>query len=130
MRTSGKRAALGNLHAAAPADLIRRVGEIAHGDELARALADALLQPLEREDAERGSDLAATLRAYYDCELRVDRTAERLFLHRNSVRYRLDRIRALIGMVLEEPTVVAAFAVAFACRAISSAQLVEERHAG
>jgi DNA-binding PucR family transcriptional regulator len=130
MPTPSRRLILTELRAVAPEALVRRVGELASGDEQARALADALLHPLEREDAERGSDLTTTLRAYYDCELRVDRTAERLFLHRNSVRYRLDRIRALTGMTLEEPTVVAAFAVAFACATASSAQLSEGRHAG
>ncbi len=66
-----------------------------------------MLMPLAREDEERGSDLIATLRAYYACGARVDKTAERLFLHRNSVRYRLDRVEALLRLDIDAPQVIA-----------------------
>ena len=72
-------------------------------NEEASALCRRALVALRREGAPRRDDLIATLQAYYECGLRVDRTAERLFLHRNSVRYRLDRIRSLLRLNLEDP---------------------------
>jgi purine catabolism regulator len=71
--------------------------------------------PLEHEDGERGNNLTATLRTYYSAGARVDKTADALFLHRNSVRYRLDRIRSLLGLDIDQPKVIAALTVALAC---------------
>jgi DNA-binding PucR family transcriptional regulator len=96
---------------------LRRVGEIAGLDPDAARIAELLLDELEREDAQRGSGLIATLRAYYASGARVDKTADALFLHRNSVRYRLDRIRLLTGLDIDQPDVVAAMIVALSCRA-------------
>ena len=83
-------------------------------DEAAALACKRLLLPLQREDAERGNNLVTTLRSYYACGLRVDKTAERMFLHRNSVRYRLDRIRALLHLDIDLPAVSSAFVLALA----------------
>ena len=96
-----------------------------HDPESVR-MAALLLAPLAREDAGRNSDLIATLRAYYACGARVDRTAEILFLHRNSVRYRLDRIRLLTGLDIDQPTVIAALMICLAMQQTT----MEERDAG
>jgi len=101
-------------------DLVAAMLETLHAavtsDPSAAELARLLLMPLEREDGERGNNLTGTLRAYYSCGARVDKTADALFLHRNSVRYRLDRIRSLIGLDIDQPHVIAALTVALACR--------------
>ncbi|MBV8460365.1 MAG: helix-turn-helix domain-containing protein [Candidatus Eremiobacteraeota bacterium] len=102
---------------------LQRLGEIAGRDPDAARWAQALVAELEQEDAERCSGLVATLRAYYASNARVDKTAEVLFLHRNSVRYRLDRIRLLTGLDIDRPDVVAAMTVALGCRAT----ITEER---
>ncbi len=73
-----------------------------------------LLRPLMRADHERGGDLAATLRAYYASGASVAKTAEAMFLHRNSVRYRLDRVRILLRLDIDHPYSIAALIVAFA----------------
>lgn len=107
--------------------MLERLRVVAAGDPSAAELARLLLAPLEREDDERGNNLTATLRAYYASGTRVDRTADALFLHRNSVRYRLDRIRLLLGLDIDQPHVIAALTIALACREHG----VEERtHAG
>lgn len=41
--------------------------------------------------------LLDTLRAYVECDLNVKRTAERLYLHPNTVHYRLDRVAERTG---------------------------------
>jgi DNA-binding PucR family transcriptional regulator len=42
--------------------------------------------------------LLPTLRAYLDCDLDVRRTAASLYVHPNTVRYRLRRISELTGL--------------------------------
>ena len=61
------------------------------------------LRALLTHDAENGSELAMTLKVYLDCERNNSRTADTLFLHRNSVNYRLDKIRSLITSDLDDP---------------------------
>jgi DNA-binding PucR family transcriptional regulator len=83
-------------------------------DAAAAGVCRRLLLPLVRADEERSSRLVDTLRAYYACGASVAKTAETLFLHRNSVRYRLDRVRALLGADIDHPEVAAALLAAFA----------------
>ncbi len=64
-----------------------------------------LVQPLEDYDRERGSDLARTLAVYFDAGENASEAAERLFLHRNSLLYRLERIQNLTGLDLKDPEV-------------------------
>ncbi len=106
---------LSRLRPDAVASLLRQLREVAAADPEASELARMLIAPLAREDGLRGNNLIATLRAYYESGARVDRTASALFLHRNSVRYRLDRVRTLVGVNIDEPHVIAALTVALAC---------------
>ncbi|MDR1808386.1 MAG: helix-turn-helix domain-containing protein [Propionibacteriaceae bacterium] len=65
------------------------------GDETAgRALVTRAIQPLDSS----GGDLTATLTAYLDEGSSVEATARRLFVHANTVRYRLRRIVELTGL--------------------------------
>ena len=57
-----------------------------------------LVRPLEDYDRARGSDLVRTLRMYFACNANTSLAADRLFLHRNSMLYRMDRIRELTGL--------------------------------
>ena len=116
-----------NVRPDAVAAMLKRLRTVAVADPSAAELARLLLTPLEREDEERGNNLTATLRAYYASSARVDRTADALFLHRNSVRYRLDRIRLLMGLDIDQPHVIAALTIALACR---EEALEERTHAG
>jgi DNA-binding PucR family transcriptional regulator len=61
-----------------------------------------LLEPLAAHDAERGSDLVRTLTVFFDCGENTSEAADRLFLHRNSVTYRLARIEKLTGVHLKD----------------------------
>ncbi len=58
---------------------------------------------LEQYDRENKTELAFTLRQYLLHEENVVRTAKDLFIHRNSLMYRLDKIQQLTGIDLEEP---------------------------
>ena len=62
-----------------------------------------LLKPLEEYDRQHNGDLIRTLTVYLECGGNSVRAADRLFLHRNSLRYRLARIQALLGMDPDDP---------------------------
>ena len=62
-----------------------------------------LVEPLVRYDRERGSDLVRTLRVYFASGANASEAADRLFLHRNSMLYRLSRIEKLTGADLKNP---------------------------
>ena len=64
-----------------------------------------LVEPLVRYDRERGSDLVRTLRMYFACGTNASEAADKLFLHRNSMLYRLSRIEKLTGADLKNPRV-------------------------
>lgn len=62
-----------------------------------------LVEPLVRYDRERGSDLVRTLRVYFACGANASEAADKLFLHRNSMLYRITRIEKLTGIDLKNP---------------------------
>jgi DNA-binding PucR family transcriptional regulator len=68
-----------------------------------------LIEPLLARDRERRSDLVRTLRVYFTAGANASEAADRLFLHRNSMLYRLARIQNLTGLDLKEPEVRLAF---------------------
>ncbi|RZI95110.1 MAG: hypothetical protein EOO67_03250 [Microbacterium sp.] len=62
--------------------------------------ADHLLASLVRSDRERGTELVTTLRALLDEDFSLVRTAARLIVHQNTVKYRMAQIRELSGLDL------------------------------
>ena len=58
---------------------------------------ETTIGPLIAHDGQRGSDLAATLLAYFDCNQNAKSTAQRLGIHVNTVRQRLATIEDLLG---------------------------------
>jgi len=62
-----------------------------------------LVEPLLAHDLERRSDLVRTLRVYFASGANASEAADRLFLHRNSMLYRLARIQSLTGLDLKDP---------------------------
>ena len=72
------------------------------------------LAPLEAYDAERGTDLVNTLYVYVQQGGNIAATAETLFLHRNSVLYRLQRIEEVGGIQVRDANVRGVLFTAFA----------------
>jgi sugar diacid utilization regulator/GAF domain-containing protein len=58
---------------------------------------EATLGPMTAHDASRGTELAHTLLAYFDCNQNAKTTAQRLGIHVNTVRQRLATIENLLG---------------------------------
>lgn len=98
------------------ARLLRRTGAVSRDDlgiysllldpersaEL-RSQARSLLEPIITYDEAHGNVLVSTLEAYLDAQGRPAEAARRLFVHVNSLYYRLSRIRALAGWNLDDP---------------------------
>jgi len=68
-----------------------------------RTVGDALvrryLEPLAASQAE----IAASLRALFESDMHVDRAAEQLFVHPNTLRYRIGRFEEITGANLRNP---------------------------
>lgn len=66
----------------------------------AAQVADAILGPLLAYDRETDSDLIGTLQTYLDSGRSPSETARRLFLHKQTISYRITRIQSLTGRSL------------------------------
>lgn len=77
---------------------------VAMDTEVGGLLRKRYLEPLEAGGS--ACELIATLRAYLACGMHVERTATKLFVHQNTVRYRIARFEELTGTSLRETEVV------------------------
>ena len=89
-----------------PVDAERLLRELARSPDLTPFR--ELVRPLAEHDRERRSDLVRTLRAYFAASGNSSEAADRMFLHRNSMLYRLERVRKLTGLDLKDPGVALA----------------------
>jgi hypothetical protein len=72
--------------------------------EVGELLRRRYVQPLAA--ANSAGELIATLRAYLACGMHVERTATQLFVHQNTVRYRIARFEELTGASLADTEVL------------------------
>lgn len=95
------RQALRHASADQRAVAIDEVGLFEYLTAAADSLADDIVSPAARrlveEDTKRGNGLIATLFAYADSSLNIQKTSKMLFVHPNTVQYRLRRIREITG---------------------------------
>jgi DNA-binding PucR family transcriptional regulator len=103
-------------------DAERLLRELARSPELAPFA--ELVQPLAEHDRARRSDLVRTLRAYFAAGANASEAADRMFLHRNSMLYRLERIGKLTGLDLKDP--MAALALQLGLLAIERGEEIDE----
>jgi len=61
-----------------------------------------IITPIKEYDAKNGSDLLKTAKLYIDCGCDVKKTAEMMYQHGNTIRYRLDRIRGLLDGIVDK----------------------------
>jgi sugar diacid utilization regulator len=116
---------LGPRHIARPADLgvyrllltLREHGEL-------EPFTRRALEPLLR-DHRHGDTLVETLEAFFACNGNSARAAEKLHLHRNSLLYRLNQVRDLLGQDLDDPEIRLTLQLAIKGRRVL--QLREER---
>lgn len=65
-------------------------------EQLTRFVGDRVGALIEY-DQEKGTDLLRTLETYLENEQNLARTSRALFIHRNSLKYRLERIKEILG---------------------------------
>lgn len=65
-----------------------------------KTLSDLVLEPLRRYDEQNQGDLTLTLATYLRLDCSSQRASNELFVHRNTLRYRLDQIEQLTGRSL------------------------------
>lgn len=65
------------------------------------ASAHSALPKLFQHDQEYHTDYVLTLRVYLSCAQDINRAADQLSVHKNTLRYRLEKIKALTGLDLE-----------------------------
>jgi sugar diacid utilization regulator len=68
-----------------------------------RQSVEDLLAPLATLGATKQKDYGTTLRVYLENNRSVSRTAQQLFLHRNTVTYRIGKILGVLGVDLDDP---------------------------
>jgi sugar diacid utilization regulator len=66
-------------------------------DELERFYAETL-EPIVVYDEQYETDLVQTVETFLECDGNVAQTAQHLYTHRHTVRYRLERVRELSGL--------------------------------
>ena len=58
---------------------------------------------LEEYDQQHGSDLVFTLQVLLDENYNLTKTTKKLFIHRNTLKYRIQKIESITGLKVEEP---------------------------
>jgi len=67
-----------------------------------RRFCDRIIGPLVQYDKEHRSSMVETIVAYFNHHANVSQTADDLFIHRNTLLYRLERIQELTGQDLNQ----------------------------
>lgn len=68
----------------------------------AESLYQRIYEPLLKYDHEKKGDLVATLETYIECNYSRSQTAKKLFIHRNTLNYRLNIINELLGQDVDQ----------------------------
>lgn len=68
---------------------------------------DRQIEALYKYDVDNGSELCLTLYTYFTCRHSLQETSNKLFTHRNTVQYRIHRIRDTFGIDTDNPDIFA-----------------------
>lgn len=72
-------------------------------EEQKKLLDSSLLDYLTELDEQTGSEYYQTLKTWLDNDCAIDQTASALFIHRNTLRYRLDHLEEIMGTDFKNP---------------------------
>ena len=62
-----------------------------------RAVGDALVRRYLEPLASSQAEIAASLRVLFECDMHIEQAAEQLFVHPNTLRYRVGRFEEITG---------------------------------
>ena len=83
-------------------NVYRLLFQLEYSPELA-SFCQEIVGKLVEYDHAQGTDLIETLSAYFAHKGNLSQTAEALFVHRNTLLYRMERIREISGLDLDNP---------------------------
>lgn len=66
-------------------------------DDESIALFQRTIGPLVEYDTKHNTEFVRTAEVYFDCNYRLQQTADQLLIHQSSLKYRLQRIREILG---------------------------------
>lgn len=89
----------------------RLLGNIQDKQEL-HSFIDETLGKILRYDQEKGAELLKTLEVYFECNGKLKKVTEKLYVHYNTILYRLERIQQISGRSLEDAAVCLDFQLA------------------
>lgn len=76
--------------------IYRILFDLKNRDELYE-IQEETIHRMKKYDAENGTEFTETIRAYFATFCSVQKTAKALYVHYNTIRYRINRIKALFG---------------------------------
>lgn len=79
-----------------------------------------MFSPLWKYDNEKQTALFKTLEVYISCNCDIDETASELFIHKNTLRYRLTRIEEILDIDIHNIDHITEVSAAFKIRRLSS----------
>ena len=71
--------------------------------DLMRDLSDKPLAPIIEYDRDHNGEYLATLESYLRCGGSIKEMSEEMFVHRNTILYRMANIKKLLGCSLDDP---------------------------
>jgi PucR family transcriptional regulator, purine catabolism regulatory protein len=83
-------------------NVYRLLFQLEYSPELS-AFCTEIIGPLVEYDRAQGTDLVETLTAFFAHKANLSQTAEALFVHRNTLLYRMERIKEISGLDLDNP---------------------------
>ncbi len=83
-------------------NVYRLLFQLEHSPEL-ESFCQETIGALVEYDRAQGTDLVETLSAYFAHKGNLSQTAEALYVHRNTLLYRMERIREISGLDLDNP---------------------------
>lgn len=90
----------------------------------ARKFCDDYLLPVIDYDKEYNSELMMTLNVYMECGQNLRKTAEKIFIHHNTVRYRLNLIEKLLKLSFGKADDILAVEIALKIKTLLDAKLI------
>jgi len=82
------------------------------------------LRTLIKQDEQHGTELMATLEAYLRNDKKIYKTAKELFVHRNTVRYRIKKISDILGIDMGDSEIL--FNIYFSYKALKVVNFLNE----
>ena len=82
---------------------MHHIANIFFQKESAKTYCHPIMEKLLKQDAENETELAETLYAYLICERNISAAADYLYIHRNTMTYRLKKIDSLVNIDYDDP---------------------------